>query len=156
LRIATERAYPYVVAIAVGLVSFFWDGWSILTSRQSAKTLDYIFAVSAVALGFWGTAATLLLAVEEKSFVRKLKKGPHFRLLVGYIFSAITWQAVVMGMTLAIVAFSESIIQNAYLRRVITACWIAGLTAGILTTFRGYYCLATVLKAASSESAESG
>jgi len=156
LRIATERSYPYVFATAVGLLSFVWDGWSILTAQQSAKTLDNIFTVSAVALGFWGTAATLLLAVEEKSFVRKLKKGPHFRLLVGYIFSAITWQAVVMGMTLAIVAFSKSIIQNAYVHRLIAACWIAGLTAGVLTTFRGYYCLATVLKAASSESGESG
>lgn len=151
LRIGTERAYPYVFAVAVGLVSFFWDGWSVLTERHSAKILDDIFTVSAVAVGFWGTAATLLLAVEEKSIVRKLKKGQHFRLLVGYVFVAVTWQAIVMATSLAGAAFSDSIIQRTLLHRLFASCWLAALVTGVFTTIRAYYCLSTVLKAASGE-----
>ncbi len=116
------------------------------------KIFDDIFIVSAVALGFWGTAATLLIAVEEKSIVRKLKKGAHFRILVGYIFEAISWQAVVMGITLLGAAFPESITHQAWLHRLFASCWLAVLAAGILTTFRAYHCLSTVLKAASCES----
>jgi hypothetical protein len=156
LRIATERSYPYILGLGAGLASFTWAGSSILKTCQGAKTLDNVFTVSAVALGFWATAATLLLAVEEKSIVKKLKRGPHFRLLVGYVLSAITWQALLMASTLAVTAFSESITQKALLSRVITACWIAVLAAGVLTTFRAYHCLGRILKAAASEGEESG
>ncbi len=154
MRIGVERSYPYLFAVAVGSASFIWDGWSVLTARQSAKILDNIFTLSAVALGFWGTAATLLVAVEEKSIVRKLKRGQHFRLLVGYIFAAISWQAIVMATTLAGAAFAGPIVQRASLHRFFSSWWIAALAAGALTTFRAYYCLSTVLKAASSESGE--
>jgi hypothetical protein len=111
--------------------------------------LDDIFTVSAVALGFWGTAATLLVAVEEKSIVRKLKKGQHFRVLVGYIFAAVTWQAVVMGTTLAGAAFAQSIVGHSSLHRVFASFWLAALVGATLTTVRAYRCLSRVLRAAS-------
>lgn len=155
LRIATERSYPYVSALAIGLAALTWPESPTLKACQGAKPLDSIFTASAVALGFWATAATLLLAVEEKSIVRKLKKGPHFSLLVGYVLSAITCQAVLMGATLMVITFSDSMRKDASLGHGVFAFWAAALTAGVTTTFRAYYCLGRILKAAASEDEES-
>lgn len=153
MRIGVERSYPYVTCGLLGLASYWWNGWSVLTAHQSAKILANVFTVSAVALGFWGTAATLLFAVEEKSFVRKLKQGQHFRVLVGYIFEAISWQAILMGFSLAAIAFAARIAQRPALGRLFASMWVVALAGGALTTFRAYHCLATVLKAAASDGA---
>jgi hypothetical protein len=138
----------------VGSAVFLSNGWSVLTALHSEKILDSIFTVSAIALGFWGTAATLLVAIEDRSIVRRLKKGQHFRALVRYIFGAITWQAVVIAVTLAGATFPEPIIHRQLLHRVYAASWIATLLTGVLTTFRAYHCLYEVLKAAATEGQE--
>jgi hypothetical protein len=155
LTIGAERSYPYVTGLLVGLAAFFLSGCSVLTAQHSEKILDSVFTVSAIALGFWGTAAALFIPMEERSIVKKLKKGNYFRTLVRYIFAAITWQAVVVATTLAGAAFPESIMRWKWVHHIYAASWIASLLVGVLTTIRAYYCLSEVLKAASPDVPES-
>jgi hypothetical protein len=124
---------------------------SILDASQSSKIFDDVVGISAIGLGFWSTAATLLLAVEHKSLIRKLKKGPHFRLMVGYIFSAITALAVVLTLTLLGVFFGDWIKVRPRLDRLFAFSWSTALVVALVTTFRAYHILSKVLKLVASE-----
>jgi hypothetical protein len=146
-----ERSYPYVLGALAGAASLASPRLSVLDARQSAKILDDVLGMTAVGLGFWSTAATLLLAVEHKSLILKLKKGPHFRVLVGYIFAAITSLAVSMTLTLAGIFLGDGIKVRARLDHLFALCWLVGLVVALASTFRAYYILSKVLKIAASE-----
>ena len=151
MRLWTERSYPYVLGVLIALANFAGNWWSVLSARQSGKILDDVFAMSGVGLGFWSTAATLLLAVEQKPLVRKLKKGPHFRVMVGYVFAAITWLAVLLTLTLVGVFLGEEIRSASYASRFFTFIWLLALVVAVSATFRAYHILSKVLKIAASE-----
>jgi hypothetical protein len=151
LRTWVERSYPYVLGAAAGVAGFASHHLSVLDARQSSKILDNILGITAVGLGFWSTAATLLLAVEHKSLIQRLKKGPHFRLLVGYVFAAISWLAVLMTLTMLGIFFGDEIKAAAHVSRWFVAVWFAVLVAALTATFRAYYILSKVLKIAAAD-----
>jgi hypothetical protein len=151
VRMWQERSYPYAVAAVVGCAALAGNLWSVLAARQSTRILDEVTQLSAVGLGFWSASATLLLAIEQKSIVRRLRKGPHFRVLVGYIFAAMTWLAVLLGTTLVGVFFGERISTTHGLSRVFSSFWLFALVSAGLVTIRAYYVLSKVLRIASSE-----
>ncbi|MGD0921112.1 MAG: hypothetical protein ABSA70_05020 [Terriglobia bacterium] len=151
-----ERSYPHLLAGLVALIALVANRWSVLNAQQSAKILDSVVQLSAIGLGFWSASATLLLAIEQKSIVRRLKKGPHFRVLVGYIFAAITWLAILLAFTLVAVFFGEPIRTAYAIRRIFPAMWLYFLLAALLVTIRAYYILSKVLRIAASEEEASG
>lgn len=146
-----ERSYPYILGVVAGAISVASHGLSVLDARQNAKILDDVLAISAVGLGFWSTSATLLLAVEEKPLIRRLKKGPHFRVLVGYYFAAISWLAVLLGLTLVGIIFGERMRSTPALGRPFACLWAASLVVALATTFRAYRILSRVLKIAAAD-----
>jgi hypothetical protein len=146
-----ERSYPYVLGGLAGVASLASHGLSVLDARQSSKILDDVLGMTAVGLGFWSTGAMLLLAVEHKSLIRKLKKGPHFRVLVGYIFAAITSLAVSMTLTLTGIFLGDGIRVRPKLDDLFALSWLVGLVVALASTLRAYYILSKVLKIAASE-----
>jgi hypothetical protein len=151
VKIWAEKLYPYGLALALGLGSLFTPKLSILSAPRTGKILDDVLILSAIALGFWGTAATLLLAIDDRSIVRRLKRGQHFRTLVGYSFEAIASQAALAILTVVASGFSDHLAAAAKLGRLFEALWIASLGAAAGATFRGYHVLAKVLRIAASE-----
>jgi len=151
MKFWAERSYPYALGVLAGLTSLASHRLSVLDAVQSSKILNNVLGISAVGLGFWSTAATLLLAVEHKSLIRRLKKGPHFRILVGYIFAAITWLAVLMALTLLGTFFAEKIRSTLSLNHWFGTLWLAALVVALTATFRAYYILSKVLKIAAAD-----
>jgi hypothetical protein len=151
LKLWVERSYPYILGALAGTASLVSGHLSVLEAQQSAKILDEVLGIAAVGLGFWSTAATLLLAVEHKSLIHRLKKGPHFRVLVGYIFAAITWLAIVMTFTLLGVFFGDGIKSNHLLAVSFACLWLGTLVIALAATFRAYYVLSKVLKIAAAD-----
>jgi hypothetical protein len=146
-----EKSYPYILAGPVAVIALVGNRWSVLNAQQSSKILDSVVQLSAIGLGFWSASATLLLAIEQKSIIRRLKKGPHFRVLVGYIFGAITWLAILLAFTLIAVFFGDSIRTTYAVRRIFPAIWLYCLFAALLVTIRAYYILSSVLRISASE-----
>lgn len=151
MKMWAERSYPYVLGAIAGAASLASHHLSVLDARQSGKILDDVLGITAVGLGFWSTAATLLLAVEHKSLIRRLKKGPHFRVLVGYIFAAITSLAASMTLTLLGIFFGDGINVRPRLDHLFALSWLAGLVVALASTFRAYYVLSKILKITASE-----
>jgi len=151
VKMWAERSYPYVLAIVAGAASLTIHRLSVLDAKQSAKILDDVLGIGAVGLGFWSTSATLLLAVEHKSLIQRLKKGPHFRVLVGYIFTAITWLAVILTATLIGIFFGEGIKSHEFLAVPFACVWFGALVIALATTFRAYFVLSKVLKIAAAD-----
>jgi hypothetical protein len=125
--------------------------FSVLDARQSSKIFDDIVAISAIGLGFWSTAATLLLAVEHKSLMRRLKKGPHFRLMIGYVFAAITWLGIILMLTLVGIFLGDRIAVRPKLDRFYAFAWSTAAVVALTATFRAYHILSKILKLAASE-----
>jgi len=146
-----ERSYPYILGVVAATASLATHHLSVLDARQSSKILDDVLAITAVGLAFWSTGATLLLAVEQKSLVRRLKKGPHFRVLVGYIFAALTWLAVLLGLTLLGSFFGDEIRSKALIGPSFACLWFAALVVALATTFRAYQVLSRVLTVAAAD-----
>lgn len=151
MKMWVERSYPYVAGVAAGLASVVSHRLSILDTRQSSEILKNVFQLTAVGLGFWSTSATLLLAVEHKSLMKRLKKGPHFRILVGYIFAAITCLALLLTVTLLGMFLGDKIKLYAHMATVFACSWFAVLVIAVATTFRAYYILSQVLKIAATD-----
>jgi drug/metabolite transporter (DMT)-like permease len=151
VKVWAERSYPYIVGALAGVVCLLSRRFSVLDARQSAKIFDDVVGISAVGLGFWSTAATLLLAVEHKSLVRKLKKGPHFRLMIGYIFAAISWLGLILMLTLVGIFLGDRITVRPRLDRLYAFSWATAAVVALTATFRAYYILSKILKLVASE-----
>jgi len=151
LRVWVERSYPYVLGGAAAVASCLYHRLSVLDASQSSKMLDNVLAMSGVGLGFWSTSATLLLAVEHRSLIQRLRKGQHFRLLVGYVFAAMTSLAVTLVLTLSGMFLGGPIKSVAMVSRLFAISWFAAVAVALGTTFRAYYVLSVVLRLAASD-----
>ena len=151
MKVWVERSYPYILGVVAGAAAFASRRLSVLDARQASRILDDVVFIAAIGLGFWSTAATLLLAVEHKSLIRKLKKGPHFRLMVGYVFAAITSLAFALTLSLLGILLGDSIKARSWPDRLFAFSWSAALAVALTATFRAYYILSKVLKMVASE-----
>lgn len=92
LRRKIEQCYPYAVAVASApgwLYLFHWLGLSI----QEAKDLfAIILNVAAIAAGFLGTAASILLTIGPTAVIKDLKQSGALVLLYRYVVSAVWHQ----------------------------------------------------------------
>jgi hypothetical protein len=87
-----EQAYPYVLALvsAPGWICLFH--WLNLSTQEAKDLFLAILNVSAIAAGFLGTAASVLLAMDSVAVMKDLKQSGALVLLNRYIISAIRHQ----------------------------------------------------------------
>jgi hypothetical protein len=79
-----EILFPWVVASAAALSVHFVNYPDFFISGSKPKLLDKMVDICAIGIGFWTTAATLLLALEDRSTVRGLKELGTYSRIVGY------------------------------------------------------------------------
>jgi hypothetical protein len=90
LRSFWERWYPLLLGITFFICYFFWvrnhslPEQSKLTNLFSAGT-----TLSSITIGFLITAESILLSIDERYIVKKLKETKTYNKLVNYFMSAI-------------------------------------------------------------------
>ena len=87
-----ERSYPYVLAVISLPAWINLFRWLNLTTQEAKDLFGAILNVSAIAAGFLGTAATILLTMGSTPVMRDLEQSDSLTLLNRYIISAIRHQ----------------------------------------------------------------
>lgn len=92
VRRKLESFYPYAAAVASGPAWFYGFSWLNLTTQEAKDLFTVILNVSAIAAGFLGTAASILLTMGATPIIRDLKQSGALVLLYKYVISAIWHQ----------------------------------------------------------------
>ena len=80
-----ERYSGYVSALLCFLLNLFWFHFALMDHGDwSNRLLDRIIQATAVGVAFVGTAITLLISLESKAIIVRLKKIAYFRIVVQY------------------------------------------------------------------------
>ena len=87
-----ERWYPYAAAAASAPAWFYLFRWLNLSTQEAKELFAIILNVSAIAAGFLGTAASILLAMGSTPVIKDLKQSGTLLLLYKYVVSAIWHQ----------------------------------------------------------------
>ena len=87
-----ERWYPYAAASASAPAWFYLFRWLNLSGQEAKDLFTIILNVSAIAAGFLGTAASILLTMGSTPIIKDLKQSGTLVLLYKYVVDAIWHQ----------------------------------------------------------------
>ncbi len=138
-----ERWYPLVGGVAVSALYF-------LLCRQMAlsPSIDNLFSavinISAIAVGFFATAKTILFSLSDRYIIKQLKKVGAFNTLVDYLLHAIKWcflLAIVTGL-----AFFIDIKTRPEWQTWAFSFWLFLVCVALLSSYRVITILAKILR----------
>ncbi len=87
-----EYSYPYAIALVSIVGWFYLFGWLDLDTHEAKELFTTILNVSAIAAGFLGTAASILLTMSPTPVTKDLKDSGTLSLLYRYVVSAVEHQ----------------------------------------------------------------
>lgn len=87
-----EYYYPCAIAVASVPGWFYLFRWLNLSTQEAKDLFAVILNVSAIAAGFLGTAASILLTMGPTPVIKDLKQSGTLTLLYKYVVSAIWHQ----------------------------------------------------------------
>lgn len=87
-----EHWFPYGLAVASAPAWFYLLGWLSLTTQEAKELFAIIVNVSAIAAGFLGTAASILLTMGSTPVIKDLRQSGALVLLYKYVIAAIWHQ----------------------------------------------------------------
>jgi hypothetical protein len=146
-----ERLYPLIGALATGVVFVLF-----LRSRSFPSTLPDLFAavisVGAIAIGFLATAKTILISLNDRPVIQKLRTTGYYRWVVGYILEAINWSFAMTLMSAAglLMTFAPAGQEQDLWHGLFLAVWATSLAGAALSYFRVVRVLSKVLRQAST------
>lgn len=89
--LAIERWYP----LALGIIAAILYRFTPASEYQPPETLSALMAavvsVGGIFVGFLATAKSILVSIDDKEIVKKLKKARYYRAVIAYIRLAILW-----------------------------------------------------------------
>lgn len=146
MGLRSERAYP----LALGLVSGALVAWRLYpawTPPSSAETLfNAGIQVGAIAIGFIATAQTILIAINDRQIIGRLKRTGHYQYLVGYTFNAIMWWALVVVVSaLCVLLFGAGSTYSNEIRSAAFIGWTTLCVTAMLAWIRVFRSIASVL-----------
>jgi hypothetical protein len=130
-----ERSYPFALALLSTPGWFCLFRWLNLTTQEAKDLFGAILNVSAIAAGFLGTAASILLTMGSTAVMRDFQQSGTLPLLNRYIVSAIRHQ-------FAVVLFSVSMmllypkIQGPRMVISLAVAWGVLVALAALSSFR--------------------
>jgi hypothetical protein len=128
-----ERTYPYLFAVAVGIASWYYK-----VEPSDAKfdgMLTSAISVSAIFLGFIGTAKAMLLSFRSTKFTWMKSNPAVWKLLLGYLKAAFRLSFIVCLASLVLLIFDTAKI-SAEIKPYIVPVWVFLFSASVITFYR--------------------
>jgi len=97
----SERWYPRIAGLAGGTIFFFLAHEFPVKAENAPNLFSAIISVAAISVGFLATASSILLSIEQKPIIVKLKEVGTYPKLIDYLFEAVGW-----SLALAVVSIS--------------------------------------------------
>ena len=128
-----ERGYPYFLAKLAGVAAWHFKAEPIPTKFDGM--LGSAISVSAILLGFLGTAKAMLLSFRSSKFSWIKSKPTVWRLLLGYLKVAFRISFVVCLVSLGLLIFDITEIP-VEIKAYIVPVWVGLFTASVITFYR--------------------
>ena len=133
--------------IACGMMFFavdsLWLRIGILDSDWGGRLIDRVIQASVTGVAFWGVAITLLLGMDSKRIVVRLKRANYFILMVRYFSESLF--ACLLTVILSVIL--EPLLKHADL----TGIWLATCLWALLAVARTFVILSSLLIRSASE-----
>jgi hypothetical protein len=145
-----ERSYPIMGAAIVGVVYVVF-----FRTHAFPSTLHDLFAavisVGAISVGFLATAKTILISLNDRPVIKKLRESGYYRWLVEYIVEAINWSFAVAALSAGglLLRFAKEGTDQSWEHALFLTIWWFGLAGAGLAYFRVVRVLGKVLRQAS-------
>lgn len=137
LSYVVEQAYPRVVALVAGVAFFV-----VWNDRVIPRTMQDLFAaiigVGAIAIGFLGTAKAILVTIEDREIIARLRELGYYRRIIDYIMEAISWSFALTVLSSAglMLTFAETAGGDDWQHRAFLAFWAGTLVGAFLSYLR--------------------
>jgi hypothetical protein len=128
-----ERTYPYVIALIAGFAA-----WHFKVSPAPTKLdgmLTSAISVSAIFLGFLGTAKAMLLSFRSSKFSWIKSKPIVWKLLLGYLKVAFQTSLLACLYSLFLLVFDANLLPEA-VKPFVIPLWVFVFTVAVVTFYR--------------------
>lgn len=130
-----ERAYPLALALVSIPGWFYLFRWLNLSSQEAKDLFGAILNVSAIAAGFLGTAASILLTMGAAAVMKDLEQSGALALLNRYIISAIRHQFLLILFSVSLLLLYPKI-HGPYVLMILGVSWGFLVALAALSSFR--------------------
>jgi hypothetical protein len=138
----SERLWPWLLAALLAL--FFFYKHVELTEEASLHLLDKIVDICAISIGFWSTALTLLLALEDRHVVEGLRRLGLYERIVGFFLTTIYAFFVLLFLSLGRMATGR---PSWSMYRIYVSGWVFVIVFSGAAMLRSFYVLGKLLRA---------
>jgi len=138
MLMVAERWYPLVGGVASALLYL-----AIPLSRTHVlpetlpNLLSAVLTVAGVAIGFLATVKSILISIDERPIVQRMKEAGVYRRVIGYLRAAITWSFILtLVSSVALLANYKDVRVWDTQRQLGTAIWIVVAVGALLSYYR--------------------
>jgi hypothetical protein len=133
-----ERWYPFCGGAIVGLLYFFVPTLnSYVFPETTPQLLSAVVSVGGISLGFLMTAKAILISVDDRPFIQRIKEARLYKRIIRYMRSAIFWSFALTLLSAVALIFDYKGHTTWDAPHVwATAIWFAIATAAILSYIR--------------------
>ena len=135
---------PFVIGGLVFFSHLWWFRFSLLEASWGNRLLDRVIQASAMGAAFWGVAITLLIGMDAKPVVIRLKSVGYYKIVVRYFGESLFATFVLLLLSLSLEPLSSRISPQ-----LLTGFWLGAAGWAITATVRSYVVLANILVRAS-------
>lgn len=90
--LALERFYPIVCGIIAAAAYMLIPAARDYRMPESISALmAAVVSVGGISVGFLATAKSILVSIDDREIIKKLKQSGYYRRIVGYLRAAIRW-----------------------------------------------------------------
>jgi hypothetical protein len=130
-----EQWYPYAAAAVSAPAWFYLFRWLNLSTHEAKDLFSVVLNVSAIAAGFLGTAASILLTMGATPVIKDLKGAGTMRLLYRYVISAIWHQFWLVFLSVGLLMLYPKL-SHPRLLTVLAVAWGISTSLAVLSNIR--------------------
>ena len=140
LLFIAEKFGPAVLAVASFFSSVYWLQFALGEASWSNRILDRVVNASSAGVMFWGIATTLLIGLDEKQIIQRLRKVGEYHTVVWYFAESLF--ACLFLLLLSIIVEPLSTNTTAIL---LSGLWIGACVWAVATVVRTFIGLILIL-----------
>ncbi|HXA78702.1 MAG TPA: hypothetical protein VNV41_16325 [Candidatus Acidoferrales bacterium] len=139
-KLIAEVYSPVVFGGFGFFMQLWWLKFSLLDASWGNRLLDRVIQASAMGTAFWGVAITLLIGMDAKPVVIRLKAVGYYKIVVRYFGECLFATFVLLLLSILLEPLSSRVSPV-----LLTGFWLGAATWAIATTVRSYVVLANIL-----------
>jgi hypothetical protein len=149
-RIA-ERAYPVASGVAVSMLVAWLSHHGWRTSSSVADLFKAGIEIGAIAIGFIGTYQTILISIDDRDIIKRIKELGKYESLLSYTFAALRWWGLLVVMSaIGVLVYGEPRPSTTPSRLI--SIWTGLCVTAILCWVRLFFAFSSILRADSGGS----